>query len=129
MPHVVQPSGSGGRIHVRYTVRRKNALLAAARHLQGEGRLLQSAADKLHVSVANLFRWAVQKINKIDPLDTFFKKKKKVAHPGPLSQLMTIKEPLLCYIFELRKQGLTINTFVIALRALYISTKYERPKE
>ncbi len=95
-----------------YTARRKLALLAGARHLQGEGRLLQSAADKLCVSIANLSRWAVQKIDKIDPVDALFTKKKKAAHPGLLSQLMAIEEPLLCYMFELRKQGHTINTFL-----------------
>jgi hypothetical protein len=45
----------------------------------------------------------VQKINKINPMDALFTKKKKAAHPGPLSQLTAAKEPLLCYIFELRK--------------------------
>jgi hypothetical protein len=39
---------------------------------------------------------------------------------------MAIEEPLLCYIFELRKQGQTINTFVIMLRALYISPKFRK---
>ena len=126
MPCVIKPGGSGGRICVCYTARRKHALLATARHFQGEERLLQSVVDKLHVSIANLFRWAVQKINKINinPLDTLFKKMKKVANPGLLSQLMAIKEPLLCYIFQLRKQGLIINTFVIALRASYILTNF-----
>jgi hypothetical protein len=124
MPCVVQPGGGGGRIHVRYTACRKLALLAPARRLQGEGRLLQSTTDKLRVSVANLSRWVVQKIDKIDPMDAIFTKKKKAAHPGPLSQLMAIKEPLLHYIFKLCKQGPTINTFVIVLRASYILTKF-----
>jgi hypothetical protein len=60
----------------------------------------------------------VQKIDKIDSLDALSTKKKKVAHPSPLSQLMGIKECLLHYIFELSKQGLTINSFVIVLRAI-----------
>jgi hypothetical protein len=42
---------------VRYTTCRKLAPLAAAKLLQGEGRSLQSAADKLRVSIANLSRW------------------------------------------------------------------------
>ncbi len=118
-------SGGGGRrILVRYTAHVKLALLAAARRLQGKGRLLRSAADELRVCIANLSRWAVQKIIKVDPMDALFTKKKKGAHPGPLSQLMVIKEPLLCHIFELRKQGLTINTFIIVLRASYILTKF-----
>jgi hypothetical protein len=60
---------------VRYTAHRKLALLAAAKRLQGEGRLPQSAADKLHVSIANLSRWAVQKIDKVNPMDLLFTKK------------------------------------------------------
>jgi hypothetical protein len=124
MPCVIQPGGGSERIHLCYTARRKVALLAAARRLQGEGRSLQSAADKLRVSVANLSRWAVQKIDQINPMDSLFTKKKKVVHPGPLSQLMAIEEPLLRYIFELRKQGQTINTFINVLRALYILPEF-----
>jgi hypothetical protein len=86
MPPVLQPGGGRGRIHVCYTARRKLALLASAKHLQGEGRSLQSAADELRVSVANLSRWAVQKIDKVDPMVLFFTKKKKAVHPGPFSQ-------------------------------------------
>ncbi len=106
---------------MRYTACRKLALPANARHLQGEERLLRSAA---HVSIPNLSRWAVQKINKINPIDALFTKKKKAAHPSLLSQLMAIKEPLLRYIFELCKQRITINTFVIVLRTLDISTNF-----
>jgi hypothetical protein len=124
MPCVVQPSGGSGRICVHYTACRKLALLAAARHLQQNGKSLRSAGDKLRVSIANLSRWAVQKIDKINSPDALFTKKKKKAHPGPLSQLMAIKEPLLCYIFELHKQGLTVNIFVVVLRALYIPTEF-----
>ncbi len=102
---------------MRYTARRKLALLAAAKRLQEKGRLLQSVADKLHVSVANLSRWGVQKIDKVNPMDLLFTKKKKAVHPGLLSQLMAIEEPLPHYIFELHEQGQTINTFVIMLQA------------
>ncbi len=80
---------------MHYTACRKLALLAAAKHLQGEGRLLRSAMDELRVSIANLSRWAVQKIDKVNPMDSLFTKKKKAVHPGPLCQLMAIEEPLL----------------------------------
>jgi hypothetical protein len=66
----------------------------------------------------------LQKIGEIDPLDVLFTKKKKVVRPGLLGQMMAIKEPLLCYIFKFRKQGLTIIMFIIAFRASYISTKF-----
>ncbi len=59
----------------------------AARCLQGEGRLLQSAVDKLRMSVANLSRWVMQKINKTIPLDVLFTKKKKVAHPVMVARM------------------------------------------
>ncbi len=126
MPCIVQPGGGSGRICVRYTACRKLALLAAAKRLRGEGRLLQGAADKLHVSIANLSRCAVQKINKVNPMDSLFTKKKKAVYPGPLSQLIVIEEPLLHHIFEPRKQEQTINTFVITLRALYILPKFRK---
>ncbi len=90
---------------MRYTARMKLALLATAKRLQGEGRSLRSAADELHVSVANLSMRAVQKIDKVDSMDLLFTKTKKAVHPGPLSQLMAIEEPLLRYIFEVREQG------------------------
>jgi hypothetical protein len=77
-------------------------------------------------SVANLSRWAVQKIHQINPMDSLFTKKKKAVHPGPLSQLMAIEEPLLRHIFKLRKQEQTINTFVITLRALYILPEFRK---
>jgi hypothetical protein len=56
-------------------------------------------------------------------MDSLFTKKKKAIHPGPFSQLIAIEEPLLGYIFELCKQGQTINTFVM-LRAPYISPEF-----
>ncbi len=111
---------------MHYTAHRKLALLAAAKRLQGEGRFLQSAADKLRVSVANLSRWGVKKIDKVNPMDLLFTKKKKAVHPGPLSHLMAIEDPLLRYIFELRKQGQTINLFVILLRASYILPEFRK---
>jgi len=80
------------------------------------------------VSIANhspRFRWALLKISKVNPLGALFKSKKKVAHHGPLSQLKAIEDTLLCYIFELRKQGIiNVNTFVITLRALYLLPEF-----
>jgi hypothetical protein len=57
-------------------------------------------------------------------MDLLFTKKKKAVHPGPLSQLMAIEDSLLCYIFKLHEQGQTMNTFVIVLRASYISPEF-----
>ena len=40
MPRVVQPGGGGGKIRVRYTVRRKHGLIAASKQLVAEGMTL-----------------------------------------------------------------------------------------
>ena len=70
------------------------------------------------------FRGALLTISKVNPLGALFKSKKKVAHHGPLSQLKAIEDTLLCYIFELRKQGVNVNTFVITLRASYLLPEF-----
>ncbi len=44
-------------------------------------------------------------------------KNKKAAHAGLLGQLKVIKEPLLCHIFELREQEVTVSTFQMVVRA------------
>jgi hypothetical protein len=54
MPCVVQPSGGGGKICVRYTARRKHGLIAASKRLVVEGMTLQQAKAELCVSHSNL---------------------------------------------------------------------------
>ncbi len=111
-------------MRVRYTARRKRCLVAASEHLQAEGRSLHDAAAELCVSPTNLSKWALQGIGEINSLDKILKSKKKAALTGPTSQLKPIKDALLHYIFELRKQGITINTFTVVLRASWISPKF-----
>ncbi len=53
----------------------------------------------------------------VDPFMAIFKSKKNAAHAGPLSQLKVVKDALLHYIFELCKQGIRVNTFMIVLKA------------
>ena len=65
MPRVIQPSGSGGEMRMRYTAHRKRGLVAALKNMQAEGMTLRA----LRVSVANLSRWALQGVGKIDHLD------------------------------------------------------------
>ena len=43
MPHVIQPSGGGGKM--RDTARRKRGLVAAYKRMQAEGMLLHAAAS------------------------------------------------------------------------------------
>ena len=40
---------------------------------------------------------------------------------GPVSQLKAIKGALLRYIFKYREQGVVVNTFMVTLRASFIS--------
>ena len=56
MPRVVQPSGSGGKMRVRYTARRKHGLVATLKRTMEEGKTLRAVAAELRVSVANLSR-------------------------------------------------------------------------
>ena len=44
-------------------------------------------------------------------------------HKGPFGQLKSLKDTLLCYVFELHEQGATINTFTVVLRASFLSPK------
>ncbi len=89
-----------------------------------EGKSLWGAAAELSVSTLLLSRWEAQKVSKMDPRDKLFKSKKKANLPGPLSQLEGIEEPLLRYIFEMREQGVIINSWNVMLRALYLSPEF-----
>ena len=62
-----------------------------------------------------------QGLSKIDHLNKILRLKKKAAHSGLLSQLKVIKDALLRFIFELREQRIMVSTFMVVLRALYIS--------
>ena len=70
MPRVVQPSGGGGKMRVRYTARRKRGLVATAKRMQADGISLRAAAEELRVSVTNLSRWVLQGMGEIDHLAT-----------------------------------------------------------
>ena len=59
MPCAVQPGGGGGKMRVRYTACRKCGLVAASKRMQAEGMLLHAVASELHVSAANLSKWAL----------------------------------------------------------------------
>ena len=107
-------------MRVRYTVRRKHGLIAASKRMRAEGMSLRAAASELRVSVANLSKWTSQGVGEIDHRDKILRTKKKVAHSGPLSQLSAIEGALLRYIFELREQGVMVNTLMVALRASFI---------
>ncbi len=80
--------------------------------------------SELHVSIVNLSKLALQGVVKIDHPDKILRSKKKVALTGPVSQLKAIKDVLLCYIFKLCEQGITVNTFMVVLRASFILPEF-----
>ena len=82
--------------------------------------MLQKAAAELRVSATNISKWAAQGIGKIDSLDKILKSRKKVALTGPISQLKLLEDA----IFELREQGITVNTFINVLRASCLLPKF-----
>jgi hypothetical protein len=104
MPRVIQPGGGGGKMRMRYTVRRKRCLVAASKRMQAEeGMTLRAAASELHVSVTNISRWTLQGMGKIDRLDKILRSKKKAALTGPSSQLKAIEDGLLPAALYLRE--------------------------
>jgi hypothetical protein len=66
----------------------------------------------------------LQGVGKIDRLDKILRWKKKVTLPGPASQLKAIKGALLRYIFEYHEQGVSVNTFNLALRASFLLPEF-----
>ncbi len=114
-------------MHVRYTARRKRGLVPASKRMQAKGMLLCAAVSELCVSVTNLSNWALQGVGKINHLDKILRSMKKASSIGPVSQLKAINDALLHYIFKLCEQGVTVNTFMVVLRASFISPKF-RPK-
>ena len=47
-----------------------------------------------------------------------------MALTGPVSQLKAVEGALLRYIFEYREQGVSVNTFNLALRASFLSPEF-----
>jgi hypothetical protein len=112
-------------MRVRYTTRRKLALLMMAKRLQDEeGILLRKTAERVQVSALLLTRWAELFSLGNDPIEALLKTKKKSIYPGPLGQLKPLEEALLWYIFEQRKQGNKINTLSIVVVVSNLSTKF-----
>ncbi len=87
MPRLVQPGGVLWRMRVRYTARRKLALLTMAKPLQDEeGILLRKSTERVQVSASLLTRWVELFSLGNNPIMALLKTKKKPVHPGPLSQ-------------------------------------------
>jgi hypothetical protein len=52
------------------------------------------------------------------------KSKRKAAHAGPLGQLKPLEQVLLRYVFEHRKQGMTVHTFDLVVKASSLSPEF-----
>jgi hypothetical protein len=124
MPHLAQPGGVLRRLCMRYTTRRKLALLRMVKCLQDkEGILLTKSAESVQVSALLILRWAKLFSLGNNPIKALLKTKKKSIHPGPLGQLKPLKEALLKYIFKQHRQGIKVSTLSIAAVVLNLSTK------
>jgi hypothetical protein len=125
MPHVLQPGGLLRNMRVRYTARRKLGLLASANHImEEEGVTLRRAAKRLHVPHSLFVRWQQQRAANVDPILAMLKSKRKLAHARPLGQLKPLEQVLLRYIFEHCKQGMTVHTFDLVVKASSLSPKF-----
>ena len=125
MPRVVQPGGLLGKMRVRYTARRKLALLASAKRImEEEGVTLRGAAERLRVCHSLFVRWERQRAADTDPILAMLKKKWKANHPGPIGQLKPIEDVLLRYIFEQREQGMAVSTFEVVIKASSLSPEF-----
>ena len=101
MPRVAQPGGLSQMMRVRYTVRRKLALLASAeRIMEEEGVSLRRAAARLQVAHSLIVKWQQEQASNADSILAMLKSKKKSMHPGPLGQLKSLQDTLLRYVFE-----------------------------
>jgi hypothetical protein len=124
MPHLAQPGGILRQMCMRYTARRKLALLTMMKHLQDEeGISLTKSAERVQVSASLISRWVKLFSLGNDPIKALLKTKKKSTHPGPLSQLKPLKEALLKYIFEQREQWIEVSFLSIVVVALNLCTE------
>ena len=108
-------------MRVRYTVRRKLALLALAeRIMEEEGVSLRRAAARLQVAHSLIVKWQQERASNADPILAVLKCKKKSMHPGPLGQLKSLKDTLLRYVFEQREQGINVNTLSLVMLRTFL---------
>ena len=125
MPRIVQPGGITGQMRVRYTARRKLALLAAAKRIQEEeGLSLRQAAERLMVSQSLFSRWQKQSTSRDDPIWAMLMSRKKANLTGPLGQLKPLEDALLRFIFEQREQGINVNTLSLVVKASSLSPEF-----
>ena len=112
-------------MRVRYTARRKLALLASARRIvEKEGVSLRRVAERLQVAHSLFLKWQQQRAADADPILEMLKSKRKANHPGPLGQLKPLADALLRHIFEQREQGITVHAFDLVIKASSLSPEF-----
>ena len=110
---------------MQYNARRKLALLTMAKQVwDKEGISLRKSAERVQVSAGLLVKWEERFSLGNNPIKALLKTKKKSIHPSPLGQLNQLKEALLKYIFEKRKQGIKISTLAIVAVVSNLSTEF-----
>ena len=120
MPPLRQPGGLSRKMRVRYTARRKLALVASAKRImEEEGVTLRKAAERLQVCHSLIVRW--QKSDADDPILAMLKSKRKATCAGPLGQLKPIENALLQYVFEQCEQGINVSTLALIMKASSLS--------
>ena len=88
--------------------------------MEDDGVSLRYAGGRLGVSPSLLSRWS-RRHSVIG--DVAYLRKKSVC-AGPLSQLKTIEEPLLRFIFEMREQGMSVSTLMVTIKASQLSPEF-----
>jgi hypothetical protein len=125
MPRILQPGGLLLKMGAHYTARRKLGLLALAKHIQEEeGLSLRQASEQLMVCHSLLVRWQKQQVTEGDPILAMLKSRRKANCAGPLVQLKPLEDALLWYVFEQRKQGTTVSTLALVVKAWSLSPKF-----
>ena len=125
MPHVVQPGGLLRKMRVRYTAHRKLGLLASAKRImEEEGVSLRRVAEQLQVAHSLFVKWHQQRAANDDPILAMPKSRKKSYHARPLGQLNPLKDALLRSISEQRKQGISVHTFDLVVKASSLSPEF-----
>jgi hypothetical protein len=125
MPRVLQPGGLLRNMCVHYTARRKLGLITLAKRImKEEGVILRQAAKQLNISHSLFVRWRQQRAADVDPILAMLMSKRKAAHAGPLGQLKPLEQALVRHIFKHRKQGMTVHTFDLVVKASSLSPEF-----
>jgi len=103
-----------------FTNRAKAAMIRAVKRKELQGVSQRQACHSLGIDPSNYCKW----VKKRDKLQKGNPKAKTLCR-GPESVLDEIEEPLLCYIFELREQGMEVKVPMVSIRAQQLLQKFK----